>query len=249
MGIRWQFLFAKFKNRLNLSDLHDATDHVFESSVKGLPDMFRALKESEPGIDHGRLWRDGFAKQLEIIAAEHTRQSQAAECRRMLLKAKEDHALAARLVETSQAFVCRMFFEEDATSKLADETVIALAAKHFIFRSVDITAFAMLYMEQLNSTLDSDDFDDTYSAMCKIEADFSVRETIHMYLSSVDTEKENGWDKFFLEVAQPAAAEFRQIKDHFKENLCLLLPEKPDPTVFNDFRNRTLKAIEPYLKS
>ena len=98
MGLRWQALFAKFKNRLSLSDLHAATDQAFEiaatTKVHDVHDMFEALRRSEPGIEHGRMWRNDFSPKLEIIAAEQTRRSQAAECRRLIVKASEESALA-----------------------------------------------------------------------------------------------------------------------------------------------------------
>src|SRR3989304_228407 len=99
MGIRWQFLSAKFKNRLSLSDLHEATDQAFEiaATTTTMSDVFDALRRAEPVIDYGRMWRNDFSPKLKIIAAEQTRQSQAAECRRLIVKASEEYALASAL--------------------------------------------------------------------------------------------------------------------------------------------------------
>ncbi|MBI1887424.1 MAG: hypothetical protein HYS19_03495 [Nitrosomonadales bacterium] len=246
MGIRWQFLFAKFKNRLSLSDLHEATEFAFESCAKALPDIFQALRQSNPEIDHGRLWRNNFAKKLEIIAAEQTRQSQAAECRRMLLKAWEEQALANELLD-GEAVVCRMFFKEEVTAEMSDEMVKALVAKRIFLGCADVVALEVLYRQQFNSTLNFGGFSDTYHAMCKLDADYAWREAAHLLLSSDDIKREDGWDKFFVEVIRPADAELAKIKYLFKENLCLLSPERPDPTAFNEFKDRARKAVEPYL--
>lgn len=249
MGIRWQSLAAKFKQRLSLSDLHEATDHVFESSASatGLPEMFQALKESEPGTDHGRLWRNAFSQKLEVIAAEQTRNSQAAECRRLLIKTTEDHALADALIGAKQALVSRMFFEEDVTSDMSDDNIQALVAKHFIYRVVDKVALMMLHREQFNSTLSLDDFNDDLTSMCKLAADFTWREATHALLSLADAEREDGWDRFILEVVHPASIELEPIMQRFKENICLLSPHKPDAKAFHEFNDRWLKAMEPYL--
>jgi len=110
MAIRWQFLFAKLKNRLSLSDLHETTDQAFEiAATTSASDMFDALKRSEPRIDHGRMWRNEFSPKLEIIAAEQTRRSQAAECRRLIAKASEEFALATALVGVSRILCKRDF--------------------------------------------------------------------------------------------------------------------------------------------
>ena len=247
MRIRWQYLTAKFKHRLSLADLHEATDHIFESSANGLPDMFEALREAETGIDHGRLWRIDFSQKLDIIAAEQTRQSQAAECRRLLLKTTEDHALADALIGVKQALISRRFFEEDVTSDMSDEMIQALVAKHFIFRSVDKVALMMLYKEQFNSTLSLDAFDDEFSGICKLSADFTWREASHLLLSSVSTKREEGWDKFYVDVIHPASTESEPIKQRFKNNLCLLSPKKPDANAFREFKDRWLNAMKPYL--
>ena len=89
MRILWHALAARFKQKLSLPDLHEATDQAFEIAATSLPDVFQALRRLEPGIDYGHMWRNDFSPKLEIIAAEHTRQSQAAECRRLIVKASE----------------------------------------------------------------------------------------------------------------------------------------------------------------
>jgi len=248
MGLRWQSLAAKFKQRLSLSDLHEATDHVFESSASanGLPEIFQALKESEPGIDHGRLWRNDFSQKLKVIAAEQTRRSQAAECRRLLVKATEDHAVADALIGAGQALVSRMFFEEDATSDMPDEQIQALVAKHFIFRTVNEVALIMLYTEQFNSTLPLNDFKDELTRMCKLSADFTFREASHKLLLAVSTEREEGWDKFITEVVYPASIELEPIKRRYEENLCLLSPNKPDAEAFREFCEKWRKELGSY---
>ena len=243
----WHALAAKFKQRLSLADLHEATDHAFESSAKSLSAMFEALRESETGIDHGRLWRNYFSQKLEMIAAEQTRQSQAAECRRLLLKTTEDHALADALIGAKQALVSRMFVEEDVTVDMSDEKIQALVAKDFIFHVVDKVALTVLYKVQFNSTLSLDDFDDEFSNMCKLSADFAWKEASHSLLSSANREREDGWDKFYVEVLHPASTELEPIKRRFKENLCLLSPRKPDAKAFHEFKDRWLKAMKPYL--
>ena len=246
MGIRWHYLAAKFKQRLSLSDLHDATDHTFESSTTALPDMFHALRESEPEADHGRIWRNDFSQKLEIIAAEQTRQSQAAECRKLLIKSTEDHALAVALVGT-EALVSRMFFEEEVTSDMSDEMVRVMVAKCTVFRLVDKVALMTLYDQQFNSTLHLDDFDDDYSNISKLSAEFTWREVSHNLLSSMNYEREEGWDKFYVEIVHPASTELSPIKRKFEENLCLLSPKKPDAKAFYEFKERALKAMKPYL--
>jgi len=243
MGFRWQYLAAKFKQRLSLSDLHEATDHAFESGAHGAPEIFQALKESEPGIDHGRMWRNDFSQKLEIIAAEQTRRSQAAECRKLLVKAIEDHAVADALFGAGQTLVSRMFFEEDATSEIPDEHIQALVAKHFIFRSVNVVALIMLYTEQFNSTLPLNDFKDELTRMCKLSAAFTVREASHKLLLAVSTEREEGWDKFITEVVYPASIELEPIKRRYEENLCLLTPSKPDAKAIREFCEKWRKEL------
>lgn len=249
MGLRWQFLFAKFKNRLSLSDLHEATDRAFEiAATTKVSDMFEALRKSEPGIDYGRMWRNDFSLKLEIIAAEQTRRSQAVECRRLIVKASEEYALAIALVGTGQALFSRMFFEEDVTSDMSDKDVQALVAKNVIFRIADSVALMLLYKEQFNATLSFDSFHDDFNNMCKISAEFYWREAGHLLLSSTkDAERKEGWDKLYVEVIQPALVELDSIKQRFKENLLLLSPKKPDATLFYEFKDRALKAMEPYL--
>lgn len=242
MGIRWQFLSAKFKNRLSLSDLHEATDQAFEiaATTTTMSDVFDALRRAEPVIDYGRMWRNDFSPKLEIIAAEQTRQSQAAECRRLIVKASEEYALASALMGTGQAIFSRMFFEEDVTSGMSDENVQALVAKSVIFRIADKLALMFLYREQFNSTLPFDSFEDDFNNMCRISAEFHWREAGHMLLSSTD-------DKFYVEVIHPASIEFDSIKQRFKENLFLLSPKTPDAIPFYEFKESVLKTIDPYL--
>lgn len=241
-------MVRRFKQRLSIADLHEITEEMFEFAAKREPDMFVALRQSEPAIDHGRLWRNDFSQKLELIAAELTRRSQAAECRRLLLKTTEDHALADALIGTKQGLVSRMFFEEEVTSDMSDENVQALVARNFIFRLVDKVALTVLYKFQFNSTLSFDHFDDEFSRMCKLSVDFSWKKASHELLSLVNAEREEGWDKFIVEVVHPASIEFEPIKQRFKENLCLLSPHKPDAKAFHEFNDRWLKTMKPYLK-
>jgi hypothetical protein len=247
MGIRWQSLAARFKHRLSLSDLHEATDDVFETSASatGLPEMFQALRESEPGTDHGRLWRNDFSKKLEVIAAEQTRKSQAAECRRLLIKTTEEHALADALVGANQPLVSCMFFEGDAIADMSDGSIQGLVAKQFIFRCVDKVALIMLYTQQFNSTLSLNDFNDDLTIMCKVWADLTWREAAHAILSRGGGDREEGWDRFTLQVVRPAASELEPIMQQFKSNICLLSPHQPDATDFHKFGDRWRKAMAP----
>lgn len=248
MGILWHALAARFKQKLSLPDLHEATDQAFEIAATSLPDVFQALRRLEPGIDYGRMWRNDFSPKLEIIAAEHTRQSQAAECRRLIVRASEEYALANALTGAGQALFSRMFFEEDVTSDMSDENVQALVAKHVIFRIADKVALMLLYKQQFNATLSFDSFEDDFANMCKISAEFYWREAGHLLLSSSkDAEREDGWDKLYLEIIQPATVELDSIKQRFKENLFLLSPKKPNATLFYEFKDRALRAMEPYL--
>lgn len=247
MGLRWHALAAKFKQRLGLSDLHEATDQAFELAASAIPDMFEALRRSEPDVDYWRVWRNDFSLKLEIIAAEQTRQSQAAECRRLIINSAEHEAQARTLTNNQVGAVTRMHFEEDVTSDMTDEMVQALVAKNFIFCIVDKLALMLLYKEQFNSTLSFDDFDHDLSSMCKVSAEFNLREACYMLLSSGGTEKEEGWDKLYVEVIHPALTEFEPIFRRYKENLCLLSPKKPDATAFYECNDRVQKALEPYL--
>ncbi len=248
MGLRWHALAAKFKQRLSLSDLHEATDQAFELAATSLPDVFQALRRSEPWIDYGRMWRDDFSQKLETIAAEQTRQSQAAECRRLIVKASEEYALAIALIGSKEALFSRMFFEEDVTSDMSDEDVQALVSKHAIFRIADKLALMLLYKEQFNATLSFDSFEHDFNNMCKISAEFYWREAGHLLLSSTETvDREEGWDKFYVEVIHPASIELDSIKQRFKENLFLLSPKTPDATLFYEFKDGVLKGLEPNL--
>lgn len=248
MGLRWHALAAKFKLRLSLSDLHEATDKAFEIAAAGMPDLFEALRLSESGIDYGRMWRNDFAPKLETIAAEQTRQSQALECRRLIANNLDQYNLAMALSGTGQAVFSRMFFEENVTSNMSDGEIQALVSKHIIFRLADSVALMLLYKEQFNGTLPFDSFHDDFNNMCKISAEFYWREAGHLLLSSSeDAERDEGWNNLYLEIIQPATVELDSIKQHFKDNLLLLSPNKPDATLFYEFKDRALKSVNMYL--
>ncbi len=241
----WQVIVAKFKQRLSMSDLHEATDEAFEIAARTLPDMFNALKKSEPETDFSRVWRKEFSRKLEIIAAEQTRKSQAAECRSLFLKTVELRALARTLISAKIPFVTRMFLVEDVTSDISAELVQSLAAREFVFRMVDETALMLLYKQQFNSTLSFDDFDHDLNNMYTVMAEFNLREGCHL-LMSLNEEREEGWDKLYIEVFHPVFAEFEPIFRSYKENLCLLSPNKPDASAFYECNERGAKALEMY---
>lgn len=246
MGIRWHSIAAKFKQRLNLSDLHAETDYIYESAAKHIPDLIQALRNSEPEVDHSRVWRISFSQKLDAIAAELTRQTQAAECRRLLIKVSEDHALADALIGKN-ALVASMFLEGEVTTGMSDEEIQRLVARKFIYLVVDKTALTMLYRVQFNSSLPLDRFSDELTEMCKISAHFVCNEAACMLLSVTKTEREESVDKYYLEVTHPGSIEFEKLKQRYVENLCLLSPCKPDAKPLDAFKKRTLSATKPYL--
>lgn len=149
MGIRsWHSLKAGFKQKLDMPNLHEETDEIFEGAAGGLPEMFQALKESAPETDFNRMWRNDFSQKLEIIAAQQTRRSQAMECRSLLLKSTEELEQARALI--GQPLLSRMFFEENITSDMSDEMVGSMVAKFFILRAVDTVALGILVPITIN---------------------------------------------------------------------------------------------------
>jgi hypothetical protein len=112
------------KQPLGLTELHEVTEGVFEIASKALPAIFHSLRESDPEVDQGRLWRQLFSKQLDMIANEHTWRSQAAECRRLLLKSMEDHSLLQKLLETDERTVARLLYS-DALAEISHQNQAA----------------------------------------------------------------------------------------------------------------------------
>lgn len=249
MGILWQAIFSRFKNRLDLSDLHEATDHVYESSMNAMPDMHQALKESEPSVNHGELWREDFSHKLELIAKEYTRSSQAALCRKMIMEATENHAISSKLLDEDTPMVSRLFFDETVFSGIPEEESQAVVAKVFLFHIIDKTALVMLYKQQFNSIIPLNSFDEIYTDMCKLSAEFFFREVVYNLLTNPDNEYKEDEESYKLrtEIFNPADKEFEPIKNQFKDNLSLLTPATPSTTDFNKFKEKWLEKLQPYL--
>lgn len=242
MGTLLHRLIARFKQRLNLSDLHDATDSAFEQCAQVLPAVVRTLKAGEPRVDHAQLWRKELADKLEAIAAEHTRQSQAAQCRRLYLRSTQELGLAGALWEAGNPSMSRMFMDQALASEVPDLMIELWVAKHFMFRLADMSALLWLYRQQFSSTLNYSHFDEAAQEMGKLEAAFALREWAYLQLLHSEDAKQEGWDRFYLDVIQPASRELDEIRQRFEENLCLLSPEKPDLVEFTRFRERQAKA-------
>lgn len=245
MGIRWQRWAARFRSKLSLSDLHEATDNIYEVTEKEFPDLTRSLWKVH-GADYGPWWRKEFSRQLETIAAQHTRKSQAAECRRLIVLATEAVRLAGVKSEFNEPIVSRMFINEAHAPEMTDEMIRAAAVMDFTLGVTDKTALVVLYLEQFNSMLGYQDFNNVLEKMCRLEAVFIYKEAAHSLFSQLDPKREGNSEQQHLEVIRPAFIEFEPIIHRYKENHCKLSPQKPDPTEFVEFSNKWLKVLEPF---
>lgn len=248
MGIRWQYWAAKFRSRLTLSDLHEATDDMYEVTENEFPELTQSLWKIH-GADYGPWWRNDFSRQLEVIAAQHTRKSQAVECRRLLILATEGIELAGVKTRFNVPLVSRLFENETHASDMTDEMLRAAAIMDYTLRITDRTALGVLYLEQFNSTLRYHYFDKTLKTMCLLEAVFTYKETAHSLFSELNPERDGNSRQQHLDVIRPAFVELQPIIRRYKENLCKLSPQKPDPTEFAEFNNKWLKVLEPLMQS
>lgn len=167
MGIRWLDFIARFKIRLNLTDLERVTEDLFEAQIKGInSDLYKALLEGNISVDHETEWRVNFVRILERIASRATRKSQAAECRKAILDVIETNSLLARIFatdekETRETLMACTFFP-DSTER-GRSGIMRLGATQYFYRLTDGGALAVLYHSQFNSALQYDSFATAYA--------------------------------------------------------------------------------------
>jgi hypothetical protein len=248
MGIRWQSIGARFKRQLDLTDLHEATDHTFETaaSAPGLVEVFGALKLAEPDSDHSHLWRELFSPRLETIAAQMTRESQAVECRRHFLELTDERTIADELLHNKDPAITRMFLHEDDFGIKDDKAIMLLLVKNLLFSTVSKVACIMLHNEQYNGTIELQAFETDYTRMSKFQARFTMAELGHQLAAKLGA-KPDGWDRFHLEVMRPASLEFQQILRDYKLNLLRLAPIPPNASAFNIYQIEVMKNLQPNL--
>ena len=230
-----------------MSDLHEATENTYEVTEKEFPDLTSSLWKIH-GANYAPWWRIEFSRQLGVIAAQHTRKSQAAECRRLIISATERVRLAGVKSEHNEPMISRLFIDETLASEMTDEMIRAAAIMEFTLGVTDKTALAMLYLEQFNSTLRYQDFNNVLEKLCRLEAVFRYKETAHSLFSQLDPAREGNSEQQHLNVIRPAFIEFEPIIRRYKDNLCMLSPEMPDPAEFVEFNTKWLGVLEPMLK-
>jgi len=234
---------SRFKQKLNMSDLCSPAEKSFEMAVKVMPDMFQWLRESNPGVD--REWRNHFAKMLEVVEAQHTRECQAAECRRLILvNIEAEQGSLSAFLDAETPEILRMCFKEGSTESMSDEGLRRYAGEMMCMRAVDSIGLNEVYRTHFDNTLPRRSFKEDYREMCRILAGFALAGHGYRLVASLEEEKPDGWDTFQLDVVFPAADELVAIKNAFYQNLLLLSPKKPDVKPFIDFKNGTMKKIK-----
>ena len=238
-------LMSRFKQKLNMSDLCGPSEKSFEIAVKAMPDMFQWLRESNPDVD--REWRNQFAKTLEVVEAQHTREGQAAECRRLILSNIElgEQSISAFL-DAKSPEILRMCFKEGSTDAMSDDSLRRYAGEMMCMRSVDSVGLNEVYRTHFNNTLQRDSFIEDYREMCRILSWCALATSRYVLLASAEAEKPEGWDTFQLNVVYPAVDKLLAIKRDFYQNLIQLSPKTPDVKPFHDFKNSILKELKGY---
>lgn len=242
MSLSIHGLMSKFKQKLNMSDLCRPSEKSFEIAAQVEPDIFQWLRESNPDVD--REWRNNFTKMLEVVESQHTREGQAAECRKLLLNNIEAvESSKSAFLDAKTPEILRMCFKEGSTEAMSDDGLRRYAGEMMCMRTVDSIGLNEVYIAHFNNTFPVDSFKNDYREMCRILAGFALAAYGYRFVASLEEEKPEGWDTFQLDVVYPAADELIAIKRDFYQNLLLLSPKTPDAKPFVDFKNSTLKKV------
>lgn len=250
----WHSVFARFKPRLSLVDLQRTTEDTFDLCLRSRDtqnhDMFQALMDAEPLIDHSARWRDDFQPILEQIASRPSRKSQAAECRKTLLERIENRSLLWALIciydgEIREALIEAIF--PDVAIQSSEINSVQLLTKQYLYYLLDCVALTLVYTQQFNSTVRVDAFDTSYDAMCKMGAEIMTKKVLASGMAGMATPTVFSSDQAYLhEIVEPLEKPLEEIKRRFKGNLSLLSPEKPDNSHFLSFLNTYSKQLEVF---
>lgn len=223
-----------------------ATENAFDyaANVPETINMFQSLKDSEPTVDHSARWRDKFQPALERIASRAARESQAQECRKIILKNTERTVLALKLIGIPSDVVPDELLHSFVPQLTGQGTLPTRKdlAQAYMFSIVDYGALRIIYHLQFKSKVRLEEFEKPYQTMCEVQADLMAMKS----MCSAGWSHARAYQEYAL---GPLEARLANIKREFEENLYRLSPMPPDSSRFLAFLDKYSKQRDAFQQA